>query len=232
MTNETLFIGGTHGDEPIGVEVLRELEKERRDFDWLVGNPPALAMGQREFEGDLNRSAPGDIVSPKFAPRRAAEIIDKAKSYRYTIDLHGANADTGIFIIVTNPTPENFRLAAQLDIERVVVWPSFSSELKGPMSEFFPCGLEIECGLKSDPKTASELKRILDSFLDRKSKPKRQTYFEVYGSLREEPKTPPQEFQKTIIDGETFFPLLINCYMNRTGVYCYKMRSYELAANL
>jgi len=44
---QLLFIGGTHGDEPIGVDALRELESRSRVFDWIIGNPPALQAGKR-----------------------------------------------------------------------------------------------------------------------------------------------------------------------------------------
>lgn len=234
MKNNILFIGGTHGDEPIGVRVLQELEKIRNDFDWIIGNVPALKHGTREYEGNLNRSAPGDINAKNYASRRTAEILALSTSYQYTIDLHGTSQPTGLFIIITNPTKENFELAQKLDVKRVVVWPSFSSELKGPLSEFFPCGLEIECGPKEAIETQQELERVLIKFLDAqeadplrlplcKGERTQQDVFEVYGSWNGD-SDGMQEFIETTKNNETFFPLLIGAYKNMNGITCYKMR--------
>lgn len=231
-----LIIGGTHGNEPIGVEALRELEARVEGFDWIIGNPPAFEAGTREFEGDLNRSAPGDTRSTSFTKRRAAEIIQLSKEYRWTIDLHGTAAATGIFVIVTNAKPENLELALRLRVPRIVIWPSFSAELSGPISEYVPCGLEIECGPKDMPKVRQRLVSILESFLRRMKadvdesveRIKHATFYEVYGSFTKPEVTDGlEEFVEVTVDGETFFPLLVGRYQERSGITCYKMRRIE-----
>jgi len=148
MKNNILFIGGTHGDEPIGVRALESLSRERQDFDWLIGNPIALEAGTRGLTGDLNRSAPGDPTSNIYTERRAAGLVTKSQNYKYTIDLHGATNKTGIFIIICNPKPENFALAKRLNIKRVVYWPNFSPELNGPLCEFFHVVLKLNLVVK------------------------------------------------------------------------------------
>lgn len=226
MKNKILFIGGTHGDEPIGVEALQTLEKERSDFDWIIGNPKALERNTREFEGDLNRSAPGNLNADTYASRRASEIMQIAKKYEGVIDLHGAQGETGIFIIITNPSPSNFALAARLDIQRIVVWPSYSPELVGPLSENVACGLEIECGKKDDPDINKQLLSILKRFLNQEtaSPLEEREIYEVYDALEEKPETQLEEFKETTVNNETFFPLLIGSY---SKPICYKMRKYE-----
>lgn len=232
-----LFIGGTHGDEPIGVDALRELETRIDDFDWIIGNPPAFQAKTREFEGNLNRSAPGDIQSTKFAVRRAAEIIRLSQSYRWTIDLHGTTAATGIFVIVTNPTRKNLELALRLRIPRIVIWPSFSPELSGPLSEYVPCGVEIECGPKDMPKVRERLVLILENFIRRMNTDQDEyiqkyiehaTLYEVYGSLTNAKLVDTlEEFTETSISNECFFPLLVGQYQGLNGITCYKMRRIE-----
>lgn len=233
MKNDTLFIGATHGNEPIGVRALERLSKSRRDFDWIVGNPKAYNLNERSFEGDLNRSAPGDKNSTQFASRRAAEIIEKSKKYKYTIDLHGSVKNVGVFIIITNLTRKNVELALMLDIDRIVYWPAVSPELTGPMSEFFECGLEIECGPKDDPAVQSELEdkimRFLDSHkvrneIDVNAGLTKREVFQVYGSLIDDIDVELNEFQDVVIGNEIFCPLLVNSYKERNGVTCYKMR--------
>ncbi|MDD2785667.1 MAG: succinylglutamate desuccinylase/aspartoacylase family protein [Patescibacteria group bacterium] len=232
-----LFIGATHGDEPIGVKVLKMLENKDYKFDWIIGNVPAYSANSRNFEGDLNRSAPGDIKSNEYAAKRAAEIIALSESYDHCIDIHGTHANTGIFIIITKPTLKNLELAMRLDIEKIVLWPSFSKELNGPLSEYMPCGIEIECGPKDDHKTQDELFWILESFLkkdinddygDKNEKLKDKKFFQVYDSQ----KIPSdisdlEEFTLSRRSDEEFYPLLIGRYQNRNSIAYYKMREIK-----
>jgi len=230
--NKTLFIGGTHGDEPVGVRALEALEGRRSDFDWIEGNPRALKVGKRFTQTDLNRSAPGDLQSKKYEERRAAELVRLSAKYEYTIDLHGTSKQTGIFLIVTNPTQANLRLARMLDVDRVVIWPAITPDLEGPVSEFFPCGLEIECGSKDAPQTQVELERILETFLERgeRTSESEQVFYEVYGELRGDPGVELEEFVEVTVDGETFTPLLVGTYQDAYGVACYKLRAVNSEA--
>lgn len=227
-----LCIGATHGDEPIGVRALEELSKTETGFDWIVGNPPALERNTRAFEGDLNRSAPGDLASPQYAKRRAAEILAKAKDYDWCIDIHGTTAYSGIFLILTKLTRENLALAARLNVPRIVYWPIISPELAGPLSEYFSCGLEIECGPKSMPRVERELTKILRDFLQQRTFnwSEQQTrdrlatreLYEVDGVCKT-PRTDLEEFVPTEIDGEIRTPLLVGQYKDK-GVTCYTIR--------
>lgn len=235
MKNDILFIGGTHGDEPIGVDVLKLLEQEVSGFDWIIGNPLALRAGTRCFEGDLNRSAPGNPQGATYALRRAAKISGLASGYRQVVDLHGTSAFTGIFIIITKPTRTNLELALRFDIRDVVLWPSFSGELAGAISEKVPCGIEIECGPKEMPLVKTKLLKILRSFLQVSDRTfsaqclneaiERRRFFEVYGSLPVGAAISGlEEFVPAKADGEAFIPLLIDRYRERNGILCYKMR--------
>ena len=235
MTKDILIIAATHGDEPISVEVVRELETDRNDFDWIIGNPKALETGERYCEKDLNRSAPGNKESSVFEERRATEILEKSRRYLYTIDIHGTIKDTGVFIIITRPSEQNLKLASLFDIPRIVIWPSIAEEQKGPLSEYFPCGLEIECGRKDDPKIKQQLKTSLTNFLDSykenergdwQERLKQKQSFEMYGSLKKTDCADPsflKEFREVTIESETFTPVFIGSY-DYDDVLCYKLR--------
>lgn len=232
MENKVLFIGATHGDEPIGVQVLEEVSQVKKGVCYLTGNPRAFKLGQRFTEVDLNRSAPGSANSLIYEQRRANELLSLSKNYTYTIDIHGTYRKTGIFIIITNPTDKNLMLAKKFNIKRIVIWPPFSSELKGALSEYFPCGLELECGQKDNGKTLKQLKIILINFLDNIAEGRavslKQEVYQVYGSINVSEKPPAinkwNEFVMTKWRGESFYPLLINSYSKRNNIYCYKMR--------
>ncbi len=214
MKNKTLFIAATHGDEPIGVEVLEDLQAFGFSVDHIIGNPKALFERKRFIDADLNRSAPGNLNSDVLEERRAAEIIDLSKQYPYTIDLHGSNNENGIFIIITNPIKESFKLASMLDIERIVIWPSIAKEQKGALSEYFKCGLEIECGRKDDPKIKDELIKVLKSYINNKEKTdenwykklKQRRIYKMYGSLKRSECNEEaclKEFIETEVNGES-----------------------------
>lgn len=232
MTNpKILFIGATHGDEPIGVRALGTLCTRVSNLEWIIGNVPAYQKGTRTFEGDLNRSAPGSLDASNYASRRAAEILAKAKTYDWVIDLHGSTAYCGIFIIITKMTRANLRLAARLNIPKIVYWPSFSPELSGPLSEFFPCGIEIECGPKDMPLIEEQLINLLETFVREKDavvddeevirRLNERELYQVTGSSMK-PRDDLEEFVEATIDGKQKIPLLINQYANQ-GITCYVM---------
>ena len=242
----TLFIGATHGDEPIGVAALRRLDASSTvGYDWIVGNERAFIRGTRYTEQDLNRSAPGDPVSDIYEARRAAEVLALAKTYDYTIDIHGTIEPTGIFIIITNPRPENWQLAASLPIDRIVYWPSITPELAGPLSEYVPCGLEIECGVKSDPAILDELVDILKQGIPTLSKGlidlpratevlKKREIYEVTGSLPADENDDRilREFQPIVIGDKTVYPLLVGTYRESYGLDCFIMEKRTIKAYL
>jgi len=231
-----LFIGATHGDEPIGVNTLCSLSGKVPSLEWIVGNPPAYRANTRTFEGDLNRSAPGNLDAPNYASRRAAEILAKAKAFDWVIDLHGSTAYCGIFIIITKITKANLRLAARLNIPRIVYWPSISPELSGPLSEFFPCGLEIECGPKDMPLVEEQLTNLLETFVKEKDgeiddeevirRLDERELYQVTGSSMTA-RDDLEEFVEAVIDGEKKVPLLVNQYAAQ-GIACYVMEKKEM----
>lgn len=228
----TLFIGSTHGDEPIGVRALANLSLTNPNIEWTIGNPRAYAQNTRYLEADLNRCAPGNPHSHVYEKRRAAELLKLSTQFDRVIDIHGTVQDTGLFIIITNPSPANISFAKMLDVERVVIWPAITPDLAGPLSEYFPTGLEIECGPKDSPKTQKELERVLRGYMDERPGHAQQQWFEVYGELRGTLDVELKEFQEVTVDGETFAPLLIGTYQTAYGVTCYKLKriSFEIDA--
>ncbi len=225
-----LFLASTHGDEGFSVPVLQALEKKyARDFSWLIANERARERNVRFTEVDLNRSAPGDPMSPLYEVRRAYELMQIAKSYDFVIDIHGTTAISGIYAIICNPTPINIAFAACLPVTNVVIWTDKTVQQSGPLTQFVSSGLEIECGPKNAPEIASELKIVLTKIIKEGlniNYAKNQRWYRVYGTL---PKGfsgagDLRYFQETSVSGETFFPLLMGQYHN---VLCYKMERVD-----
>lgn len=240
MKKKVLFIVATHGDEPIGLLAISKLAKRMDKFDWIIGNPRALLQNKRYIDRDLNRSASVTQTDGSYEITRAKEIIVLSKKYRYMIDIHGTKKQTGIFIIITKVSKENLELASRLDIQRIVLWPSFSSELKGSLSENVNCGIEIECGDKDNPLVIGGLVDVINKFIDKKIETKidwrkvmmkKKTYIMVdslkIGTDINIDKL--REFENVFIGDKQYVPLFINSgYKDRNKIICYLAKEISL----
>lgn len=218
MPLETLIFTAVHGDEGFSIPVVQQLSK-KFDFKWIVANPHALGKNCRFFETDLNRSGPGDPNSNFYEQRLAFRLIQKGCEYQQVIDIHGTNANTGVFIIIGDPNWQNIELAKKFDIANVVLWPGLLPT--GPLCQFIPNSLEIESGPKYSPVISQELERVLTAFLSKQPPIITQQYFIVTGKLTGTKQDSLKDFQEVTIGNITFYPLLVGQY---TGVTCYMMQ--------
>lgn len=212
-----LFICATHGDEQFSIPVVKKLRKQY-DFDWIIGNEKALKQNKRFINCDLNRSAPGNPTSDKYEPRRAAEIVAKAKNYQTTIDIHGTFSKCDAFIILSDPSWENIELAKQFNIPNVLLWPSLRPT--GPLTQIIRPGLEIECGPKTSKKVSDKLGLILDQYLAGIKPTIKQNFYIITGQIKGENNPELKDFVRTSKFGDPFYPILTD---NRyPGIACYK----------
>lgn len=234
MANKKILIlTSTHGDEAIGTEAMKALAKKLppKKYRWLVANPLAQKANTRYVDADLNRIAPGNKRAMAYESRQAWKIISQAKKYSAILDIHGANSATGIFTIVTNPKPENLFLAALLPIQNIVIWASSKSKNQGPITQFVPCGVEIECGPQTSLKIQTELRAILKKIINNKlpgdlSAIQGKNYYRVYGKMLNKQKNTGrlQNFKLTNQKNENFYPLLVGQYPE---IACYKMKKID-----
>mgnify|MGYP000845078977 FL=1 len=233
---KTLFIAATHGNERDSVKVMRQLEKElpkeKYGYNWIIGNEKAFEANTRFTEQDLNRSAPGDINSPVYEVRRAAELIEYGKNFDVVIDLHGTKTDSGIVTIIPYPTEENIRLAKSAGLNRNVVWYSENSKIAGPLAQHMPVpAIEFECGPKGTKRafdlTYTAVRRFIE--VNRSGQEvrgdKNVEFYNVYGKLYGEHNPTLRDFVLAEKGGESFYPFLSgNEY---SGIVCYKMEKTE-----
>lgn len=218
MKTKLLFLAATHGNEEFTIPLLEKLEK-KFSFDWKVANPKALAKKIRFTESDLNRSGPGNTKSNLYEERRAKKIIALGNKYKTIIDLHGTISNSGIFVIVTNPSWENIELAKKLNIKNVVLWPGLLPT--GPLTQFIPNSLEIECGPKSEIETSKKLERILKEYLSGNLTKTKQTFYIVNGIFTKNTKKELKDFKKFRYKNITFYPLMVGQYPK---MKCYMMQ--------
>ncbi|KKS33982.1 MAG: hypothetical protein UU95_C0019G0016 [Parcubacteria group bacterium GW2011_GWC2_42_12] len=225
MKNKILIITQTHGNEIIGTEIMNKIRPNKR-FRWIIVNKEASTKNKRFIKFDMNRIAPGNEGSKNYEQKRVAEIVSLAKKYKYTIDIHGTSASSGIFTIVTNPTMQNILFAFSLPIKNIVIWGR--KKTKGPITRFASCGLEVECGPQTSQKVKNKLRSILKDITGQginynQVNFEEKNIYKVYGKLLANKKTKKntlKDFRKTMFNKETFYPLLCGQYKDFT---CYKM---------
>ncbi len=212
-------------------------------FDYVIGNPKALAGGKRYLEADLNRSAPGRAKGKAYEERRAFELMRQFKPYRYVVDLHETRANDRMILILMKLTPRTLALASAFPVADILYWPS--GKPTGPLTQFVPRGLEVESGTKTSfGKTQRKLQRVLKVFLKnldlipaqekalrrKTALPKGKRFFHVYATIDPQEVTDPSKLRDfrpaRSRQGERFVALLFGKFAGLTG---YKMRLMDAA---
>ena len=215
-----LFLAGTHGDEPVGLEIMKALGSGKK-HDWLVANEKAVALSRRFVDCDMNRSAPGALQSDKYEERRAAEILLKAKDYNGVVDLHNHTLETRTFIILTKPNFVDLLLAAQFDINDIVVWLPSERRATGPLTEFIEPAIEIEANRGDKERLIVSIQKFVGQYETPVTKNNLigKNIYWVYGK-RFEPLAGGRDFEVARHGDEEFYPLMCGQYF---GIGCYKM---------
>lgn len=130
MIQKVAIVGGTHGNELLGVYLVKKwqdfpelLHRESLECVTLISNPAAVAINQRYVDRDLNRCFTAKDLADKnlnsYEDRRAKEIATqlgpKAQPLADVIlDLHTTTSNMGISLLPSSKHPFNLRLAAYL----------------------------------------------------------------------------------------------------------------------
>ena len=230
MKKQLLLIVATHGNEPIGLEAVKNLENLGLDkyFDVLIANPKALKNKKRFIEADLNRSYPGRKNSKVYEQRIAYGNLKIARQYRYIIDIHEASQGRDDFIIVPREKLSKKFPLSSIRLNKILLWP----DPKGPISQILKNSIELEFGMKnrSREKIVKKATDIIDIFIKAIYGKKKQKYqqeiFYVYDKLMstelKKKKIFLKDFKLTKLNNEAFYPLLTGQY-KKDGIACYKM---------
>lgn len=83
-----LVLGGMHGNETLGINLVRSLQKSPIEgVDCLIANSRAVKKGVRFTETDLNRSF-GNQPDTSYEIERAKELFEITKEYDIVLDFH------------------------------------------------------------------------------------------------------------------------------------------------
>lgn len=111
------IVGGTHGNEPVGVEVIQALGESsgRHSFETMIGNPEAYRLGRRFVDSDLNRAFGKNGVAKGYELKRAKEIEQALRgNVDFIVDMHTTTSNMGATLILTHSNARTRQAAAYL----------------------------------------------------------------------------------------------------------------------
>ncbi|MBI2448405.1 succinylglutamate desuccinylase/aspartoacylase family protein [Candidatus Microgenomates bacterium] len=118
------IVGCVHGDEIIGIKVIKELKKAKVKegfvLDFFIGNQPAYEKRKRWIKKDLNRSFPGK-KNGQNEEKIAYQLRKALSCYDLVIDIHATNSDIDRLAIVTKYDKEIKRMLRFVPIEKVAL---------------------------------------------------------------------------------------------------------------
>jgi aspartoacylase len=159
-----LVVGGTHGNERNGVQLLehwrqvpQSLATAGLSVEFTLGNPGAIAACRRYVERDLNRSFSPALLEgaaqQETEVRRARELLAAwgpkgATPCTIALDLHSTTAAMGNCLVVYGRRPADLALAAGLQgrLGLPIYLHEGDPAQSGYLAERWPCGLAIEVG--------------------------------------------------------------------------------------
>ena len=155
-----VIMAGVHGDELCGLNafdaILPTFKPVRGRVTFIIGNPQAVDVRRREFEGNLNRmfrpdSEISEVERNIYEYKRSRELMPILTEADALLDIHSST--TGQTIPFAICEKQSFSAVAQLPIEIVV---SGIDVLHSTGSDAFVnqsggLGICIECGNHNDP---------------------------------------------------------------------------------
>ncbi len=148
------LVGGTHGNEPVGREVVSIISEEERDFlnDYgcFEGNPEAFKAQRRYVDCDLNRAFGQKGVRKGSEEKRFQFLSTEITGhYDFCIDLHTTTTNMGLTAILNNSHPLTRKAGAFLKQEIPgfkLIEEDVLNEDSTHLNRLCPAGITIEVG--------------------------------------------------------------------------------------
>lgn len=118
-----LVLGGMHGNEPLGLAVVKLFEdRPVKGVDVMYANEEAIKQNVRFTSTDLNRSFPGKTKDADYEATRAAEIMKRVGRYDVVLDFHNTHCPGNDCGFVGNTAKQPlYDVAWVLGIDKVIV---------------------------------------------------------------------------------------------------------------
>ena len=189
------IVGGIHGDEPAGEQIVRRLASELDEagsgtggIRLIIANEPALAAKTRYTDADLNRVFPGDADSDEYERALAPQLADKLDGMDAVLALHTSHSAPPPFAIYSDLTPSVRRSVTGMPVDYVVN----SSKLRSTtLDSVVPHTVSIEVGRQGSKEAVAFGYEACLAFL------------RAHGALDDEP---PTFTETTIVSGDEEVP--------------------------
>ena len=114
------IVGGTHGNEPVGIEVMKHFRDKRssykNSYECFWSNPKAFELKKRYVDFDLNRSFGKNTQTHGYEKQRAQELTDHILGhFDLCIDLHTTTSNMGLTAILNNTHINTQKACAMLE---------------------------------------------------------------------------------------------------------------------
>lgn len=167
---------GTHGNEPCGIEMLKEKLPELTincgEVVFILGNPRAVEQKIRYTEADLNRMFKDEREYSQeqkaaYEYQRAQELKQILATADALLDIHSSGSKESVPFIIAEP--HSFETTSYMPVQ-VVSYGWDVIEAGG--TDYFVNksggkGICIECGYHNDPETKNRAWEALRAFLIR-----------------------------------------------------------------
>lgn len=149
------IVGGTHGNEPVGLEVINALKNKRPEacihkYETFQGNPKAFEMEKRFVDCDLNRAFGKNGIRKGYEKQRAEQLEAQIKGhFDLCLDIHTTTTNMGMTLILNNTHELTQRACAYLksqftDIK--LIEEDILDEECNHLNRLSPAGITIEVG--------------------------------------------------------------------------------------
>ncbi len=149
------IVGGTHGNEPVGVEVIKELRRNKpkgvlNDYEAFIGNPKAYEFQKRFVDYDLNRSFGKNATPFGYEKERAKELRSLIEGkFDLVIDLHTTTTNMGLTAILNNThslTRQTCSFLKSKNSKIKLIEENILNDESTHLNRLAPAGVTIELG--------------------------------------------------------------------------------------
>jgi succinylglutamate desuccinylase len=155
-----LVIGGMHGNEPLGIELVERLTKiPISGVEAVIANPKAKKINQRFTTTDLNRSFPGSNGS--YEARRAEELLKLCKKFDLVLDFHNTHCPNNDCVFIGEEASSLLMdMASFINLKRVIV-ADYDC-----INKYATNCMSVEISLDSSRNNTNEWVRMLERLAD------------------------------------------------------------------
>ncbi len=118
-----LVIGGMHGNEPLGIELVRLFQEKRiENIDVVLANENAVKDNCRFIKDDLNRSFPGNSQGKSYEQKRASYLLNLCKKYDLVFDFHNTHCPDNDCVFVGDLADKKlYDTASYFGLNKVII---------------------------------------------------------------------------------------------------------------